>query len=126
MIFDCELRPESRSMTLDPIKINAMQSTLLHDSQAFLPELILCGAIVLLLFMRLFSGLDRWHLGWVALAFTLCGLAISAIQWEDAITLEPVQPIFSGLLIYDNFTIFLRLFLLGFAALIIGLTLLSG
>ena len=33
---------------------------------------------------------------------------------------------FSGLLVFDNFTIFLRLFLLGFAALIIWLTLLTG
>ena len=33
---------------------------------------------------------------------------------------------FAGLLVYDNFTIFLRLFLLGFTALIIFLTLQTG
>ena len=33
---------------------------------------------------------------------------------------------FSGLLVYDNFTIFLRLFLFGFTALIIWLSLLTG
>src|SRR5260370_22124206 len=33
---------------------------------------------------------------------------------------------FTGLLVYDYLTIFLRIFLLGFAALIIGLSLLTG
>ena len=37
-----------------------------------------------------------------------------------------VLQIFNGLLVYDNFTIFLRLFLLGFAALLIWLSLLTG
>ena len=48
--------------------------TLNRDMQAFLPEMLLCATIVLLLLLRLFSFLDRVHLGWVALLCTVRSL----------------------------------------------------
>jgi NADH-quinone oxidoreductase subunit N len=109
--------------------VNVFQ--LAQDLQAFMPELILCGGIVLLLLLRLFGPLDRLHLGWVALVFTLAAVAMSAAQWQANNTNTAPVAIFggdpqTGLLVFDNFTIFLRLFLYGFTALVIWLSLLSG
>ncbi len=100
-----------------------LQEQLGLDLLAFLPELILCTAIVLLLFLRLFKGFDRVHLGWVALIMSLAALACSFQQWQLP---PPNSPIFSGLLAYDTFTVFLRMFLFGFAALLIWLSMLTG
>jgi NADH-quinone oxidoreductase subunit N len=87
---------------------------------------------VLLLIVRLFSRFDRRHLGWMTLVLTLYALSVSWNQWAGG-AYDPRKPpgtgsveMFSGLLVYDNFTIFLRLFLLGFAALILLLCLMTG
>jgi NADH-quinone oxidoreductase subunit N len=103
--------------------LERLEQTLAGDLVSFLPELILCGTIVILLLLRLFSALDRWHMGWLALAGTLAGLAVSGLQWA---ALGVSGEMFRGLLAYDYFTVFLRLFLLGFTALVIWLTLLTG
>jgi len=109
-----------------------LQGQLGRDCKAFLPELILCGAIVLMLLLRLFKLFDKRHLGWVALALTVYALGVSCCQWLGMGSVDPrflpdgTMNIFSGLLVYDNFTIFLRLFLFSFTALIILLALLTG
>jgi NADH-quinone oxidoreductase subunit N len=110
------------------------------DFQAFLPELFLCAGIVLMLFLRVFRTFKGMHMGALALFFVLLALATSLLQWlnlkglnelvlspNDA-TLNPEQvvPRFGGLLIFDNFTIYLRLFLYGFTALIVWLTMITG
>src|SRR6266576_2746546 len=83
-------------------KMEALQSEVLDSSIAFLPELILCSAIVLLLLLRLFRALDHWHLGWVSLAFTLCALYVSERQWDETTSSQlTALPIFTGLLSYD-------------------------
>jgi NADH-quinone oxidoreductase subunit N len=57
---------------------------------------------------------------------------IACLQWRHVPTFDPraenvlSRQLFTGLLVYDNFTIFLKLFLLGFGVLIIWLTLLTG
>ena len=104
-----------------------LQASLGLDLVAFLPELVLCATIVLLLLIRLFPRFDRRHLGWVALVLTLYSLFLSWKQWHHVEGYDPrrgadlAQPlnIFSGLLVFDNFSIFLKLFLLGFTALVI-------
>jgi NADH-quinone oxidoreductase subunit N len=140
-------------MFVTPNLLQSLQADLLRDCLAFLPELILCGAIVVLLLLRLFKSLDRVHLGGVALVFSLAGVVAALAQWHNwglespagavdhltaVATISPVTvaaltqgagpavDIFTGLLVYDNFTIFLRMFLLGFAALVIWLSLLTG
>src|SRR5689334_10790556 len=123
-------------MFLTPAAVGRLQDFLFRDCLAFLPELILCGSIVLLLLMRLFRGFDRLHLGWVTLVLTALALGAAWCQWQGGgtYTLRPAEfspgthalDLFTGLLVYDNFTVFLRLFLLGFALLITWLTLLTG
>jgi NADH-quinone oxidoreductase subunit N len=119
---------------MTPQEIQALEAILGRDALAFLPELVLCGTIVLLLLLRLFNQFNRLHLGPVALLLTLYALVVSWCQWTQ-IAYDPrvtfagrpqALQIFSGLLVYDNFTIFLRLFLLAFAALFIWLSLLTG
>lgn len=109
-------------------------TTLGHDSLAFLPELLLCGSIVLLLLLRLIPLIDRLHLGWVALLLACATLAVTAGQWCGCLTEYGVPrlndaagttKIFGGLLMYDRLTVFLRLFLLACAVLVIGLSLLT-
>src|SRR5579885_360892 len=110
----------------------------LVDLMAFMPELLLCGAIVLMLFLRLFG---RMHVGFLALCFVLLALALSVGQWIGEVDVVgigciPFQtpneasnqalPLFSGLLVFDYFTLFLRCFLYSFTALIIWLSLTTG
>jgi NADH-quinone oxidoreductase subunit N len=157
--------------------INKLLAGLDEDWRTFLPELLVCGLIVLLLLLRIFQpegeapavrklrrrvaaagpggapwhlrlslwingGLDRYFLGLVALALTLFCVAIAWFQWagwfgfvspEKGITPNPdasFNPLaikmYGGLLVYDRLTIFLRMFLLSFAALVIWLSLLTG
>src|SRR5439155_24380150 len=116
-----------------------LQTVLGRDLLAFLPELILCGAIVLMLLMRLVPFYDRMNLGWVALLLTASACFVSFGQWRGWLSYDPRMTagtvggavpnsleMFSGMLVYDNFTIFLRLFLFGFTALIIWLSLMTG
>jgi NADH-quinone oxidoreductase subunit N len=106
---------------------------LVFDCAVLAPELILAFTIVWLLVMRLMPTFNRLHLSWVALLFTLGALVVSWFQWTGRFynpqQLAPganAYGMFSGLLVYDNLTIFLRLFLLVFAALMIWLTMLTG
>jgi NADH-quinone oxidoreductase subunit N len=115
-----------------------MVESLTSDLSAFQPELLLCCAIVLLLVLRLFSALDRAHLGWFALLATITALGVTICQWggfygfktPDAYSTPAREvhalTIFSNLLIFDNLALYTRIFLLAFTALIIWLTLLTG
>src|SRR6266852_4734621 len=133
-------------MHLDTATMDSLQSAISRDVLAFAPEVALCGAIVLLLVLRLFNVFNRLHLGWVALVTSLIALSLALDQsgwlaeWLDQshrsffglqkpAELAPVAHganLFSGLLMYDNLTVFIRIFLLAFAVLVIGMTLLTG
>jgi NADH-quinone oxidoreductase subunit N len=112
--------------------LEELQASLSQDVIAFFPELVLCGAIVLMLVLRLFSYFDRQHQAWVALPLTLCALYGAWSQWMGFAELDPrggdsIQlDLFSGLLVFDNFTIFVKMFLLGFTALVIWLSMMTG
>src|SRR5262245_41787306 len=91
-------------MYLDPKTFADIQDELNRSVFAFLPELILCGTIVLLLLFRLFKALDRWHMGEVALVFTLAALAVSLGQWiGPKIEALRVMTEDDGWLIYLNY-----------------------
>jgi NADH-quinone oxidoreductase subunit N len=109
-----------------------MQDVLAHASMQFLPELLVCAVIVLLLLLRVFRLAGRTHLGPFTLVLTLGILIVAVCQWggygfelPDA-SGRTLDVMFGGLLVYDHLTVFLRCFLLGFLVLMIWLTLLTG
>ncbi|MFQ5731425.1 MAG: NADH-quinone oxidoreductase subunit N [Planctomycetaceae bacterium] len=111
----------------------------------FSPELVLCGGIVVLLLARLF-GCDKWVRSyWIALVGALAAFALAYLQFMHMRTADPSATLqtlagalgipgdpgrdtsfFTGLLVYDQFTVFFRLFLLLFLILVIALTVISG
>jgi NADH-quinone oxidoreductase subunit N len=106
----------------------------LGSTVAFLPELIICGGIILMLLLRLLRGYQHTHMGGLALLMTLVALAASVGQWLST-PLYGVVPglegptnntIFANLLVYDHLTVYLRCFLYGFTALVIWLSLTTG
>src|SRR5438874_13692190 len=102
--------------------IQQLQQSLGQDLMRFMPELILCGGIVLLLLMRLFNAFNTVHLGWIALGVVLVALAVSIQQWVDDGINSRYANLFTGMLAYDGLAIFLRLFLFSVTALVIVLS----
>lgn len=97
----------------------------------FLPELIVCAGIVLLLLVRLFPLVDRSHLSGLALLTAAAALVVSCYQWAGP--LAPGQSatyVFGdsaqGMLVYDHFTLYLRVLLYALVILTVLLTRLTG
>jgi NADH-quinone oxidoreductase subunit N len=87
----------------------------------FLPESIICVAIVLMLVVRLFSG--HSHLGLTALAATAGALAVAVYLW---LARDGDLPAFTGLIVSDPLTQYGRMVVLGASLLTIILTLITG
>jgi NADH-quinone oxidoreductase subunit N len=110
----------------------ALEEKLGGDLANFLPELVLCGGIVFLLLVRLVPRYDRLHLGWIALLVAGYVCYLSCDQWvmqtKDVVEVETSASVtmFGGMLVFDSFSIFLKIFLYSFLTLIIFLTLLTG
>jgi NADH-quinone oxidoreductase subunit N len=92
-----------------------------------LPELILCATILVMLLVRVFKGGERVDTFWIA----LLGAGLSfyyAAPWsmlnegENAGRME----VFTGMLVYDTFSVFVRSALLLFLVLFVVFTKLSG
>jgi NADH-quinone oxidoreductase subunit N len=103
-----------------------------RDLFAFLPELILCGTIVGMLLARMFTLLSRFHLGWFALVMSGLAFAVGVAFWPDFGAWSRVIPAdrgvgsFSGLLVFDTFGLYFRVFLLAFLGLSLWLSLATG
>jgi NADH-quinone oxidoreductase subunit N len=110
--------------------VDQLQADLARDAIAFLPELILCAAITGMLLLRLFTSLNKLHVGYVALAASVGALLVALVQWLGNPDFYPGRghklDIFTGLLVYDSFAIYVRLLLLAFASLMLWMTLLTG
>src|SRR5437868_933735 len=104
---------------------DTFRASLNQDLLRFLPELILCSTIVLMLFFRLFPFFNRFHMGPFAMGAALLALLCSVEQFErppEPVWLESVLGfdflgflafdnrtyLFSGLLAFDNLAIFMR------------------
>lgn len=108
---------------------------LLPDAMAscagFAPELTLCGTIVLMLLARLPGWGRKLNAFYIALPGTLLALYYTA-PWRLLFELRSGEgaafhtELFSGLLVYDELTVFFRGVLLVFGALFLVLTRLSG
>lgn len=90
--------------------------------ELFLPELILCGTILVLLFLRLFRGLELIPSWLVALGGVGAALWFAAPWRLCSGSIDGATEMFTGLLLYDGLTVFIRGFLLVFAVLFILLT----
>jgi len=110
--------------------VNQLQGDLARDLLAFVPEVFLIAAIVCMLLVRLFSSLRRVHVGYLALAVSVAALVAAGGQWQSDPAFDPSHGakmnLFTGLLVYDAFSIYLRIFLLVFLALMLWMTLLTG
>lgn len=97
------------------------------DLAAFGPELVLCGVVIVMLLWRVF-GDAKSHMSLIALAGTGLALWVAIGQWSAATEIGGLatKEIFSHLLVFDAFTVFIRLFLLAFTVLIIVLTMLTN
>lgn len=109
--------------------IHDLVDQLLGDTRwslyAFLPELILCATVLAMLLLRLFDFGRRLDMAYVTLAGALAGLYFCA-SWIflDRPPLAPAgfqdidrAEIFTGMLVYDQFSVYVRGVLLLFLAL---------
>ncbi|MBC8876631.1 MAG: NADH-quinone oxidoreductase subunit N [Planctomycetes bacterium] len=102
-------------------------SQLIIDSKSsigmFLPELVICVTIVLMLLVRVFN----WGRRIDAFVFALGGSVVAFIlAAATAPIFKERMEIFTGMLVYDTFAIYMRSVLLLFVVLFVILTRLSG
>ena len=102
-------------MQLHEIGTQFIQDTLASLWPAFAPELILCVTIMAMLIVRLLPGGQRIP----GFLLPLIGALLAfyhAAPWTNLGAIER-QELFTGMLVYDPFTVFLRSFLLVFVIL---------
>ncbi len=121
------------------------------DARAFAPELWVCFAIVFMLLIRLVPRYDKLHLGKVAVFLAAIALLVSILQWpikwpallgenltgvgeflarfnprnDERWQTEAPIDLFGGMLVFDNFAVFIKIFLYAFVTLVVVLTLLT-
>ncbi len=114
-------------MTLQTIIDSLISDTLQRSLPLFKPELALCVTIVVLLLSRVFPLLDR--IPPVIIAFVGAVAALVVAMPEGGLTsLGSIerQELFTGMLVYDSVTVYMRLFLMAFAVLFVLLSSLTG
>ncbi len=106
--------------------------------RAYLPELVLCLTILALLAVRVFVPRRGWSVEtfWIALVGAGAALYFAAPWQHLAATLSPEaasdpsavtrMEIFTGMLVYDTFSVYVRSLLLAFAVLLVIFTKLTG
>lgn len=109
--------------------VTALIGDSLRSVSLFGPELCVVTAIVALLLVRLFEVERFLPASVVARLGTAAGLALACMQFfelEGDTAAQGATEFFTGLLVYDPFTVFFRVFLLLFLLLVIYLTVLTG
>ena len=93
----------------------------------FAPELVLSGTIVAMLLFRVLPVLWRVPTQWIALLGAFGAFALTLCQFDRLVSGEVrSESFFTGLLMFDQFATFFRMFLSLFVILTITLTVLSG
>ncbi len=116
-------------MTFNQLLSQLIDETTQKSLGHFSPELALCVTIVGLLMLRMVAGKGRGIPGYipallgVVVAFGLAYYQLASMGDPGSGTRDEF---FTGLLVYDKFTVFFRLFLLLFLILVIALTVISG
>ncbi len=114
------------------VNFHTLVDSLINDTlqislPLFWPELVLCATIVLLLLVRVFRGGE--HISSFALALGGSLLALWMALPQDGLAswagLQR-QELFTGMLVYDTLTAYIRVFLMAFAVLFIVLSWMTG
>ena len=111
-------------MLFTPASVAALQLRLLEDLHRFAPEVVLIGAVVGLLVLRMVA--PKLHPGTVALAAALAACVALAGPRLGLWPRFDDGPAFSGLLHLDPFAFQLRAVLVGFLLLLVVLTRITG
>jgi NADH-quinone oxidoreductase subunit N len=109
--------------------LDSLETNLARDLLAFLPECILVAGIALGLILKLFAFSRRLHLVDFSLVVSLVALGFAVDQaWHSGDDTRRYldSSLFTGLLRFDSFALFLRVFLLGFLVLLLWLNRLTG
>ncbi|HYH65772.1 MAG TPA: NADH-quinone oxidoreductase subunit N [Urbifossiella sp.] len=107
-------------------RIDALQAALGDDLVRFLPELVVCAGVVVLLLARLVRQLDRSHLGGLAVAVLAVAL-FAAVAGYPAETGSARQgSLFAGMLVADPFAGYVRVVVLAAAIVTVLLTRVTG
>jgi len=108
------------------VNLHDVISQLIDDTEpsidVFLPELVLCLTIVLMLLVRVFNWGRRVDASLIALAGSATALGLATMATSD----WPRMEIFTGMLVYDGFAVYMRSVLLLFVVLFTILTKLTG
>jgi NADH-quinone oxidoreductase subunit N len=121
-------------VTFEILVRNLIDDTLRVSLPGFMPELILCATIVLMLLVRMPRIGRRFNAFFVALPGALLALYFTA-PWRYLVKQSDLAfpadallntQIFDGLLVYDTLTIYFRSILLVFVCLFLCFTWLSG
>lgn len=108
--------------------VNGLLSNTLKESLPFFkPELAICATIVVMLLVRVFKGGERIPPYMLALAGSITALWL-ALPTDGVASWNQLErhELFTGMLVYDSVTAFIRIFLLVFVVLFIVLSRLTG
>jgi NADH-quinone oxidoreductase subunit N len=116
-------------VTLQAIIQSLIDNTVDKSLPLFWPELVLCITIVVLLLTRVLPLLNRIPAFAIALVGAVAALiaavpdgGMSAAAWTSI----QREELFTGMLVYDAVTVYMRLFLMAFAVLFVILSRLTG
>ena len=114
-------------MNLHTLVDSLLTDTLELSLPLFRPELALCATIVILLLARIIPGGSQIPSVGLALAGSIIGLVLAMPEdglasWAEIERTE----LFTGMLVHDTLTAYIRLFLMAFAVLFIVLSYLTG
>ena len=104
-------------------KVDQLQESVVEGALVFIPELVVCAGIILLLLSRLVRGMDRAHLGGLAMAVLFVALFAAGFQVAEG---KWGGSSFANMLVSDSFAGLVRCLVLAATLATVVLTLLSG
>ncbi len=114
-------------MTLQTIVDNLIRDTTFTSLPNFRPELVLCATIVVMLLAKVLPLFNRIPPFALALVGSIAALVV-AVPVGGLASLADIkrQELFTGMLVYDSLTVYMRLFLTAAALLMVVLSRMTG
>jgi NADH-quinone oxidoreductase subunit N len=113
-------------VNLQSIIDNLISDTLQTSVPLFIPELILCGTVVLMLLLRVFTSRGGAAPFLLSLVGAVAGFWYALPLGARALETGASHEIFTGMLVYDSVTVFIRALLFAFLVLFVLLSRLTG